>query len=334
MSGNVNQNTAQQKQAGNAVVIVLVVLVVIAVGALAYLSGQMAAEKTTADKSAQTTEQDVAANEAGNENTIEIEPGNPVVANVDGQDITRSDVLAFIQNMPENVRQLPVDQLFRLAQNQVVNARIINKQVEKVNLDKDPKVKARLEEVKKNIVRNVYLENQIEEGLTEERMQQAYEQYKANFPKIEEARARHILVEDKKIAKDLIKQINDGADFAELARENSTDGTAENGGDLGYFTQSDVVPAFGDAAFALETGAVSQEPVETEFGYHVVKLEDKRQRPVPEFEQVRPFLEAQLRQAVLDNLIVQWRAGSDITLLDINGKPLGSAPAAGDADAQ
>lgn len=311
--------TEVSNQKGNAVVIVLVVLVVIAVGALAYLSGQMAAEKN-ADTPATA---DVAQVQQTQQPQLEIEPGNPVVAKVGDQEITRVDVFNFIQNMPENVRQLPVDQLFQLAQNQVINAQVINRQVDEVNLDNDPEVKRRLDALKPGIVRNVYLEQQVNAGLTDERMQQAYQQYSENFPDVIEVKARHILVEDENTAKDLIAQLNEGADFAELAQANSTDGTAQNGGELGYFTQNDVVPEFGEVAFALEVGAMTTEPVQTQFGFHVIKLEEKRKRPVPEFEQVRPFLEAQLRQAVLDNLVTTWRSESSVELFDINGAPLG-----------
>lgn len=320
---NSGKKTSYNAQSGNAVVIVLVVLVVIAVGALAYLSGQMAGEKNTATAQRPAAEQ----NAVSTQPEINVEPGNPVVARVNGQEITRVDVFNFIQNLPQNVRQLPVDQLFALAQGQIVNAQVISEKVSEVNLDNDPEVKRRLEELKPGIVRNVFIEQQVEAGITEERMQQAYDQYKANTPDVTEARARHILVEDKAKAMDLITQIQDGASLEELAQEHSIDGTAQNGGELGYFTETEVVPEFAEAVFAMEVGAISDEPIKTQFGFHVVKLEEKRQRPFPELEQVRPFLEGQLRQAVLDNIISTWRSNAEVELLDINGKPLVGAPA-------
>lgn len=317
-----------QSQKGNAVVIVLIALVIIAVGALAYLSGQMAGEQEDGANAEKPIAEEVAA--APEQPSIEVEPGNPVVATVDGNEITRVDAFNFIQTMaPAARQQLPIDQLFRLAQNQIVNTQVISKQVANVNLDNDPEVKKRLEAVKKNIVREVYLEKQVEAGVTEDLLQQAYAQYSKNFPEIPEVKARHILVNTEAEAKELLSKLKEGADFAELAAESSKDtGTAEKGGDLGFFAEGDVVPAFAKAAFALEEGAMTEEPVETEFGFHVIKVEKTRNRPVPEFEQAKPFLQNQLRQAVLDKLVRDWRAESEIEVFDINGKPI--EPAAGE----
>jgi len=325
MANSKKKQTTQASVNSSPVGLVLVVLIVAAVGALAYLSGKVAGESTSAPSNPSAVQQ--AEGSAASENQIEIEPGNPVVAVVDGEDIARSDVLNFIQNMPANMRQLPIEQLFTVAQEQVINARVINNKVEGVTLNNDPQVKEQLEAAKEQIVRNVYINNQVTERVTQERIQEAYDQYVQNFPDVVEVRARHILVEDKGTARDLIKQINDGADFAELALENSTDATARNGGDLGYFLKDDVVPAFGEAAFSVEPGSVTQKPVETEFGYHVIMVEEKRMRPVPSLEEAAPFLEAQLRRVFLDRIVQEWRADHEIKRLDINGKEASAAPA-------
>ena len=145
---------------------------------------------------------------------------------------------------------------------------------------------------------------------------------------MQEAKASHILVADEAKAKELIKQLNDGASFEELAKENSTDNTAEKGGDLGYFAQTDVVPEFGDAAFALSPGEITKEPIQSQFGYHIIKLAEKRQRPPAEFEEAKPFLEAQIRSAVLQGILNGWRKDSDVETFDINGDPI--EPAAGE----
>lgn len=319
-----NRNIYAEK--GNAVAIVLVVLVVIAVGALAYLAGQRAGEnRGGADSATSQAQQAAVADQQGDEqnrNQIDIEPGNPVVATVNGEEITRLEVFQFIQNLPQETRQLPLQNLFPVALNQVINARVVNEKVEDVDLPDDPEVERQLEQAREQIVRNVYIQNQVSERITDERLQQLYQQYSENFPEVMEARAAHILVEDRSTAQDILSQLQEGADFAELAQEFSIDATADQGGQLNYFTQTDVVPEFGEAVFSAEIGEVIDEPVESEFGYHIIKVQERRIRPVPPFEEARPFLEAQLRRAVLDQVIAEWRQEADVTRFDINGNPV------------
>ncbi len=332
-----------KNQSGNTVLIVLAVLVVVAVGALAYLSGQMAGENIaapaaqTAQTEGQAQEQQFAENAAGETpeedgETPVIEPGNPVVAKLDGQDITRQEVFAFMQTLPPQTRQLPPEQLFPLALEQVINARIINEQTRTVKLDDDERVKEQLAAAKKQIVRAVYIENKVNEKITEDRLKQAYANYVEQFPKEEEVRAAHILVDDESKAKEIITELNNGGDFAALAKENSKDTTGQNGGELGSFLKGDVVPEFADAAFALEPGTYTKEPVKSQFGYHVIKVEEKGLRPPAPMETVKPFLEAQLRREILDEVLQDWREQASIERFDINGKAI--EPAAGEEQEQ
>ncbi len=328
---NPSKTGVSRKESGNAVVIVLAVLVVVAVGALAYLSGQMAGEQkapqiaaASAAPAAGETQRAAAENQAP---PIEIKPGNPVVAKIGDEDVLRLDVFNYIQTLPPNTRQLPIGQLFPVAMEQVINARVINNKTKNVKLDNDPEVKKQLAVAKENIVRSVYVQNQVTERITDEHMKQAYEAYKAQFPKVEEVKASHILVAEEKQAEDVIAQLEAGGDFAELAKANSTDGTAENGGELGYFTKTDVVPPFAEAAFSTEPGSFTAKPVKSDFGFHVIKIEEKRMRPPAEFEAAKPFLETQLRRAMLEQVMIEWRDASDVTRFDINGEEI--EPAAG-----
>lgn len=337
-----NHNPTRQSESGNAVVIVLVVLVVAAVGALGYLSTQMDdadAAQTNVAESNQIADAEPAsgtqeATESGEDaageseqanaaSQMQIDEGNPVVAKVGDEEITRLDVLNYIQsNVPPPMRQLPLQQLFAMAQEQVVNAKLMEAKVDEDSVANQEEVKLQLENARKQILRNAYVQGEIDKKMTDDRLQAAYNEYKENFEQVEELKARHMLVAEESKAKDIIQQLNDGADFAELAQEHSTDGTANNGGDLGYFAKSDVVPEFADAAFALEEGSITQEPVKTQFGYHVIKAEDKRQRPVPEFEDVKQQLESNLRREVLEEIMAGWRESAKIEVYDINGKPV------------
>lgn len=322
-----------KKENGNAVAIVLVVLAIVAVGALAFLSGKLAKDQTMdaqAPAAQQTAESEADAEQAPQ---IEIKPGNPVVAVVNGEDILRADVVNYIQTLPFQARQLPIDQLFPIAQNQLINERIALAKSKQARLDNDPTVRERLAEAKVEIVATVFMQKEVESRLSEENLREVYDRYIQSLPEVEEVNAAHILVEKKSEANKLINQLEGGADFAELAKEHSIDtASAENGGQIGYFTQEDVVPEFGEAAFAAEVGKVKFEPVKSEFGYHIIKVEDKRIRPAPTYEEAKPFLEGQARQAVLNALFDSWRKEASIKLYDINGEePAQASNADGEA---
>lgn len=346
-----NMNKSQR---GNAVVIVLVVLAVVAVGALAYLSGNIASDDKTATPTevasteAPRAEEDVAAEETTNteetsseeettqtadatpaeenaepaEPAMKIEQGNPVVAKVGGEDVTRLDVLNFVQTLPPNLRQLPLEQLFPLAQDQVVNAKVIENNVKTEEVVENEQVQRQLEETRKQILQRAYLEKVVSDKMTEKRLKAAYKKSVTDQPDVDEVKAAHILVKEEEKAKEIIAKLNDGGDFAELAKENSTDGTAENGGSLGYFAKADVVPEFADAAFSQKEGTYSKEPVKSQFGYHIIKVEEKRVRPKPTFEDSKPYLEQQLSRELLEETVEEWKKKAKIEVYDINGKPV------------
>lgn len=310
------------KESGKSELLILGAMVLLAAGALAYFYGK-ALNKDGGDASeiASSVAQD------GSEQTadaaagpvIKDPRGNPVVAKIKGTDITRNEVFGFIQGLPPQARQQPLEKLYPLALEQVINNKIIADRTKGVNLDGDAEVRKQLAQAKDQIVRAVYIENKVKEQITEDRLKGLYDGYVKTFPEIEDVKARHILVKEESKAKELIQQLEGGASFEELAKANSTDGTAQNGGDLGYFAKTDMVPAFGEAAFALEIGSYSKKPVKTEFGYHVIKSEEKRKRPPAAFEDIKPFLEAQLRQQILGETLERWRKEAEIKRFDING---------------
>jgi peptidyl-prolyl cis-trans isomerase C len=323
-------------ESGNTALIVLAVIVVAAIGGLAYFSGKIGKEAPAADNSAlaaAAAQTATAAPAAADPNAPEakppvLKPGNPVVAKMKGGEVTRLDVFNFIQDLPAQTRQMPLEQLYPLALEQVINSRIIAAKTKNVNLDNDEEVKKRLAAAKTEIVRGVYIEKQVNQKVSEDRLKSVYDEYVKNFPDIQDVKARHILVKEESKAKDLIKQIEGGANFEELAKANSTDGTAQNGGDLGYFAKTDVVPAFGEAAFALNAGEFTKKPVKTDFGYHVIKVEEKRKRPPASYDDIKPYLETQVRRQILDETIQAWRKDADIQRFDINGDAI--EPSAGE----
>lgn len=342
-------------QSGNATIIALAAVLVVALGAGAFFmlgkksdapdAAVAQAEPASGDASASAQPQpdaqqpvQVASADAAGEakkdeakSDLVVRPGNPVVAKVGDKEITRVDVFNFIQALPPQTRQMPVEQLFPLAVDQIVNSEVINSKVKGVNLDSDPAVKKEMEIAKKQIVRQVFMEKEAEKAITDDLLKTAYEDYKKNFPQVEEVKARHILVKDEKLAQDLLKQIKDGGDFAVLAKANSIDNTKENGGELNYFAKQEVVPEFAEAAFAAKPGELVQKPVKSEFGYHIIEVMDKRQRQPASFEQAKPFIAAQLRGQVLNAIVQKWRQEAKVETFDVNGDPVKKDEAKPDA---
>ena len=152
-----------------------------------------------------------------------------------------------------------------------------------------------------------------------------YQQFLKDNPQQEEVRARHILVASEAVAKEIIADLKKGGDFAALAKAKSTDGSAKEGGDLGFFTREDMVPEFSEAAFALKPNEFTQEPVKSQFGWHVIKLEQRRQTAAPALADVRDQLTSEMSQEMITKIVEDLRKGAKIEKFDIEGKPLPAA---------
>lgn len=249
-------------------------------------------EETAPAQSAEKEEGSQAGNETGvaSFDGVEVKPGNPVVAKVDGKEITRVDVYRYVQGMPANIQRLPATQVYPLAMDQVINTRVIQNKADEADLENDPEVKEQLAMARQQIMRNIYVQRAVDSEISEGDIKNAYEKYITAVPEVEERRARHILLDTEEEAKAVIAELKEGADFEQLAKEKSKGPTSVKGGDLGWFAQADMVPEFSAAAFEGKKGAFTAEPVKTQFGWHVIKVEDIRQRPKPTLEQVRPMI--------------------------------------------
>jgi peptidyl-prolyl cis-trans isomerase C len=190
--------------------------------------------------------------------------GNPVVAIVNDEEIKRSDVFNFISGLPEQVRQMPIQSLFPLALDQVINNKVVSKQAVNANLEGDPEVEQLVTQAKNQIIRNVYVDRQIDEQITQKKLLKSYETLLNDIGEVQETRARHILIEDEAKANEVIALLDEGGDFETLAKEHSTGPSAERGGELGWFAKNEMVPEFSEAAFALEPGQYSKDPVKTQ----------------------------------------------------------------------
>ncbi len=299
------------------VIAVVVVVALVAMGAMFAMSGNGVAESDEAELSEIAP---ASANSQDDPDAPMIKLGNPVVAVVDGEQINRSDVFNFISGLPDQVRQMPIQNLFPLALEQVVNNRVINTKAGTSNLEGDPEVEQLVTQAKDQIVRNVFIDRQINEQISQKKVLKAYEKLLNDIGDVEETKARHILVEEEAKAREVIGMLDADGDFEALAKEHSTGPSAESGGELGWFAKGEMVAEFADVAFALAPGAHTKDPVKTQFGWHIIKVDDRRVRPEPEFETVKPQLEAQLRQQVLNDLVAGWQKEAKIEKFDINGE--------------
>ena len=284
---------------------------------------ETASVETAAGEQKPAENSEMAAEEAeAPEGSVVVEPGNPVVAKVDGKEITRVDVYRYIKSMPQNLQQLPAQAVYPLALEQTINTRIVQNKANAANLMEDPEVLQQIEMAKQQIARNVYLQREVGNKITADKVKKAYDEFIKKQPDVKERKASHILLPTKEEAEAAIKRSNEGADFAELAKELSTGHTGPKGGDLGYFSKEDMVPEFAEAAFSLKKGAVSAEPVKTQFGYHVIKVTDVRDQPKPTLEEMTPAIEAELRRETLEEMIAEWRENVKVEQFDINGNPM------------
>lgn len=252
-------------------------------------------------------------------NGVAAESDSTVVASVNGDEITRADVKAVAATLPQ-ASQVSMEQIYPMLVEQIINDRLLQARVENSDIQNDPEVEKRLAQVRDQIVRSIYVERYVEENITDERVKEEYQKIKSENENVKEVRARHILVETEEEAQQLITELEDGADFAALAKEHSTGPTGPNGGDLGYFTKDAMVPEFSEVAFATEKGTFSEEPVKTQFGWHVIYVEDIRNRSVPEYAEMESVIRNQLNQDVVDELVQDLRQGATIEKYNWDGE--------------
>lgn len=248
---------------------------------------------------------------------------NPTVAKVNGESITRAELLSEAQSLPAQLQQIPLATLYPNLLEQVITERVVRKAGYDAELQNSDAVKERLKAAEKKIVADEYLRQQVKKNMTDAKLKTRYDAYVAKFKPAEEVRASHILVKTEKEAADLIAQIKGGADFAKLATEKSIDkAAAAQGGDLGFFRKDDMVEPFAKAAFGMKAGDVSTKPVKTDFGYHVIKVVDKRQSKPDSFDKMKPELENAEAQVIAHEVVKGLIQKAKIERFQLDGTPM------------
>lgn len=251
---------------------------------------------------------------------------DPVVARVNGAEVRRSDVMLAIENLPQQYRQLPPEMLFGGVVSQIIDRKLVAQAAEKARLGEDPAVRQRVASIRERVLQETYLSRAIETEMTEANLRARYEKKVKSAPGREEVHARHVLVQNEADAKLVIEDLRKGGDFAEVARKRSTGPSAANGGDLGYFTREQMVPEFAEAAFAMKKGEISTAPVKTQFGWHVIKVEDRRTAPPPSFEDSVNDMRQEMAQELIQARMEALRKDAKIERLGPDGKPVPVEP--------
>ncbi|MBB6260917.1 peptidyl-prolyl cis-trans isomerase C [Paenochrobactrum gallinarii] len=243
------------------------------------------------------------------------EPGK-VLATVNGIAITQGEVDQAATDLDPQFGRLPVEQRRLAALAALIDIKALAAEGEKNKLDQTEEFKRRMGFLKDRALHNEVFKAEIVDKISDEDARARYDKEIAALPAQNEVRARHILVKEKKDAEEIIKKLDGGAKFEDLAKENSTDGSAAQGGDLGYFGEGMMVPEFEKAAFALEPGSYTKEPVESQFGFHIIKLEDKRAKQPPAFDQVKDEIRSMIMRERYVTMIKDLRNGMKITYDD------------------
>lgn len=249
-----------------------------------------------------------------------------VVAKVDGIAITEKDIALASEDLGERLAQLPEERKRDEVINYLVDLKLGAKAAAAAKIGDTPDFAARLAYYREKVLLDEYLTAEGKKAVTPEAAKKLYDDTTKAMAPEEEAHARHILVEEETQAKAVVERLKKGEDFAKVAGELSKDpGSGKEGGDLGWFTKDRMVPEFAEAAFKLQKGQVS-EPVKSQFGWHVIRLEDKRTKPLPEFAAVKPQIDQYLERKAQQDIVLALREKAKVERLDKPAAP--AAPAA------
>jgi len=237
---------------------------------------------------------------------------DPVVARVNGAEIRSSDLAIAEEEVGSNLPPMSAEGKRDYLVTYVSDMLLVAKAAEDKKLADDAAFKRRLAYVRNKLLMESLLHAEAKSAVTDAAMHQVYDDATKQMSGEQEIHARHILVETEDEAKTILGELKKGTDFAELARLKSKDpGAAAEGGDLGYFTKDQMVPEFSEAAIKLDKGQLS-EPIKTQFGWHVIKVEDKRDRPVPPFDQVKDQIQTYVARKAQADVISKLRQGAKI----------------------
>src|SRR3954464_5224897 len=246
---------------------------------------------------------------------VRAQDANPVLAKVNGAEIRASDVALAEEELGASLAQMDPAAKKENVLSFLIDMKIVSKEAEDKKIAERDDFKTRLAFARNRLLMDNLLAAEGKAATTDENMKKVYEDAAKQINGEQEVHARHILVETEEQAKKIQDELKKGADFAELAKKESKDPGASDGGDLGFFTKDQMVPEFSTVAFTLEPGKIS-DPVKTQFGWHVIKVEEKRTRKAPDFEQVKPQIETYVVRKAQADYVAKLRTAAKVERLD------------------
>lgn len=245
-----------------------------------------------------------------------------VAAVVNGEKITVAEIRDAYKANPQLKGRVSFNDFYNKALDGFISGKIVYQEAVKAKVTDTPEYKAQLELAKQELARKIYLEQQVAKKVTDKDIKKLYDEYKSTFKSEKEVKAKHILVPSKEKADEVIAKLKKGGDFDKLAKEYSKDPA-----ELGYFTKRVMVPEFANAAFSMKKGEVSKTPVKTQFGYHVIKVEDIRDSKPMAQKDIEPQLKAMLTQGALAESFQDAAQNSKVEKYSLDGKTIANAPA-------
>ena len=236
------------------------------------------------------------------------------VGSVNGSTIYLDEIMAVAQSLPAEYREAGLPNLYSQLVDEVANSRLAAEAGRGEGLDGDENIAKAMKLAADRVLAEAYITRKVSAQISDEAIQSAYDTFVADSASREQVTASHILVETEDEAKAIIEQLNDGADFAQLARDKSTGPSGPNGGSLGAFGRGQMVPAFEAAAFAMPVGSYSADPVQTQFGWHVIQVSDKGVEPAPSLDQMREQITANLSRQSFARVVESLRVGATIEI--------------------
>ena len=231
----------------------------------------------------------------------------PIVANVNNEDISLETMIHAMNELPPEIQSQPFMSYYEDLLERVIDIKLFAQEGKKMKLDEEPSVRAAIDFVIEKVLMQAFLSKYVQENIKEENIKASYNNFIADETSREEIKASHILMDTESEAIDVINMLNNGDDFAELAKNKSTGPSGPSGGDLGWFKRGQMVPPFEKAAFSLNKNEITQRPVQTQFGWHVIKIFDKRIPEAPSYENMKSKLVQDLERKIVSKKIQDLR---------------------------
>ena len=231
----------------------------------------------------------------------------PIVANVNNEDISLETMIHAMNELPPEIQSQPFMTYYEDLLERVIDIKLFAQEGKKMKLDEEPSVRAAIDFVIEKVLMQAFLSKYVQENIKEENLKASYNNFIADETSREEIKASHILMDTESEAIDVINMLNNGDDFAELAKNKSTGPSGPSGGDLGWFKRGQMVPPFEKAAFSLNKNEITQRPVQTQFGWHVIKIFDKRIPEAPSYENMKSKLIQDLERKIVSKKIQDLR---------------------------